>query len=512
MQSLISASIINTVAGMGSLVAGLFSTILIARILGADGTGSTAFALWLVFSATALADRGTPSILLRYMARGSDKRGSDTRGSDAGTSGSGLLRALYPRFLWPTVVVFACFVIYAVWAGQTETSDAGLLWAVTAIIFLIYAHGNLAIGAARGLGQFSQVARYTAIGCFLQIPAVIAGAYFFGAPGAMLGYLVRHLPQGLAVRHYLEVKPRPSQDAVTDQMRRYGRNSWISGGLHVFVRTRIEFLFIGWFFTITEVGYFAAGMTFNSLVIQLAMFMLAGLTPGFGRLHDTENDAQFALSYQRALRWMSLFLMPACFGGAAVMPALLPLVFGSEFVPAVHMSIVLTLFTVAQALALIPMAAMQARERDQTMLHAAAISAVVLIALNLAITPFYGGEGAAWVRAGVNIVTLAWLLWHNQKHLKLPAPLSGLARISLASALCAGAAYGLLLVVPGLAGLCIAIPAGALVYLLALRLLRAIPNGDIDSLTTSLRKALPGRLAGIAVSLARLLRTPQPAN
>ena len=502
MQSLISASIINTVAGMGSLVAGLVSTILIARILGADGTGSTAFALWLVFSATALADRGTPSILLRYMGRG----------SDTGTSGSGLARALYPSFLWPTIAAFACFLIYAVWAGLTETPGAGLLWAVTAVIFLIYAHGNLAIGAARGLNRFPEIARHTALGCILQIPVIAAGAYFFGVPGAMLGYLVRHLPQGLAIRSYLENKTDSAQNTVTDQMWRYGRNSWIASALHVFVRTRIEFLFIGWFFTITEVGYFAAGMTFNSLIIQFAMYMLAGITPGFGRLHDTDNDAQFALSYQRALRWMSLILMPACFGGAAIMPELLPLMFGSEFVPAVHMSVVLTLFTFAQALSLIPLASIQAREKDQTMLYATAISAVILIGLNLAITPFYGGEGAAWVRAGVNIVTLAWLLWHGQKHLRLPAPLSGMLRIGFAAALCAGAAYGLLLIIPGLAGLCIAIPAAALTYLLALRVLRAIPNGDIDSLTTSLRRALPERASRIAVFLARMLRTPSPAS
>jgi len=502
MQSLISASIINTVAGLGSLVAGLVSTVLIARILGADGTGSTAFALWLVFSATALADRGTPSILLRYLARE----------GDTGSSGGGLARALYPRFLWPMLAVIAGFVIYAVRAGLTETLEAGLLWAITAVIFLVYANGNLAIGAARGLNRFPEIARYTALGCLLQIPAVAAGAYLFGVPGAMLGYLVRHLPQGLAIRKYLKVNPGVAQTTVTDQMRRYGRNTWISGALNVFVRTRIEFLFIGWFFTITEVGYFAAGMTFNSLIIQFAMYMLAGITPGFGRLHDTGKDAQFALTYQRALRWMSLILMPACFGGAAIMPALLPLMFGSDFVPAVQMSVVLTLFTIPQALTLIPLSAIQAREKDQTMLYATAVSAVILIVLNLAITPFFGGEGAAWIRAGVNVLTLAWLLWHGQKYLKLPAPVSGLARIGIAAALCAAAAYGLLLIIPGLAGLCIAIPAAAVIYLLALRVFRAIPNGDIDSLTTSLRKALPGRVAGIAVSLARLLRTPQPAN
>lgn len=502
MHSLISASIINTVAGMGSLVAGLVSTVLIARLLGADGTGSTAFALWLVFSATALADRGTPSILLRYIARTSNSDGS----------AGGLTRALYPMFLWPMIAVFFGFLLYAGWAALTETTEAALLWAVTAVIFLVYANGNLAIGAARGLNQFPEIARHTALGCLLQLPVIAAGAYFFGIPGAMLGYLVRHLPQGLAIRGYLAIKSDPANNVVTDQMRRYGRNSWIASTLNVFVRTRIEFLFIGWFFTITEVGYFAAGMTFNSLIVQFCMYMLAGITPGFGRLHDTENDAQFALSYQRALRWMSLILMPACFGGAAIMPELLPLMFGSEFTPAIHMSVVLTLFTFAQALAMVPLAAIQAREKDQTMLNATAISAVVLIALNLAITPFFGGEGAAWVRAGVNMLTLAWLLQHGQNVLRLPAPLSSLTRIGFAAILCAGAAYGLLLVAPGLAGLCIAIPVGALVYLVALRLLRAIPNGDIDSLTTSLRKALPHRIAGIAVTVARLLRAPQPAG
>lgn len=466
-------------------------------MFGAEGTGHVAFALWLIFSAGVIADRGTPAMLVRYIAK-----------THAPDREDPLTRALYPRFLWPAMGLLVCFLTYAILAWRVAQNGEPILWAFTGVTFLVYAHGAASIAAAQGLGRFTDAARRTVLGSLLQVPAIVIGAYFLGPAGAMLGHLVRHLPQGLGWRKYWspgEVAP----GTITSQMQRYGRNAWISGTINILVRTRVEFVFIGWFFSITEVGYFAAGMTFVSMIQQLTVFMLAALVPKFSQLQDRGDSSQFAVTYQRVLRWMCILLLPISFGGAAIMSDLVPLLFGSDFTPAIRTSAVLSLFMFAQSLSLIPFAALLAREKDQYHSMASALIGVFLIVLNLAVTPFFGGEGAAWVRGLVNFAALGLLFWFLDQRLELSPGLGRLMRVALAAGLCAAAAYGSLMVLQGAFGLIAAVTSGALVYLFSLRIFRAIPAEDIASLTASLRHALPGPLAKIAVAISVWLQAPQ---
>lgn len=110
MYSLLKSSLVNTLSGVISLAAGFGTTVLIARLLGAEGTGLTALGLWLVFSGYALANRGIPSIVLRYLARTTTPDGK----------GPNLVRQLYGRFIWPVLLTGLAFVAY----GFSPYADA----------------------------------------------------------------------------------------------------------------------------------------------------------------------------------------------------------------------------------------------------------------------------------------------------------------------------------------------------------------------------------------------------
>ncbi|MBN9668755.1 lipopolysaccharide biosynthesis protein [Roseibium aggregatum] len=494
MKSLISAGFFVSAAGITSLAAGLVSSIAIARILGAEGTGLTALALWVALTAFAVANLGIPSTILRYISRiGKDE--SETRG---------FLRTLYGPYVVSLTLFTGAFFLYASWEFYEVNLNTAFVWFFAGLIFLAYSHGLLVIVSDHGLGHFHRTAWKTAAGCALQIPVTIAGALLFGPAGAMFGYLARHLPQMFGLSKYLR-GGASEPVAISDQMRRYSRSIWASELLDQLVKTRIEFIFIGWFFSITELGFFAAGITFSSLILQLSVYLAAGLTPGFGKLYDDDAMDQLRLSYDRTLRWLTMLLLPISLGGAAIMSELIPLAFGQDFTATVPIAEILVLFSLPQALSSVPLAAMLALENDRKLLFINGVTVLVLVALNLTLTPIFGGIGAAWIRGVVGLSSFLWLIHHCRHALGFRISLAPYLRILVSGLACAGAAFVILREVHGVPGLAIAIPAGALAYLIALRLTKAIPGAEIEIMRDLLGKVTPAHLRKHALRLVSIL-------
>jgi hypothetical protein len=118
--------------------------------------------------------------------------------------------------------------------------------------------------------------------------------------------------------------------------------------------------------------------------------------------------------------------------------------------------------------------------------------------------PWYGGEGAALVRLIAFTVMCVLMGFRMEFEGSMRGMFITVAKVSAASALCAAAAYGFVHVLPGVPGLVSAIIAGILVYILALRLLNAVPQDDID-IMQQIAGRLPGRAHPIAVHALALL-------
>jgi len=94
---------------------------------------------------------------------------------------------------------------------------------------------------------------------------------------------------------------------------------------------------------------------------------------------------------------------------------------------------------------------------------------------------------AAWARAAIQVSAVAFGTWFLFYRLRLPLPFRDLAKLLLAAVLCGAAARACLLLMPGAVALLVAIPAGAAVYIVSIRFLRALPAGDIDRLRAMIR-------------------------
>ncbi|TYC49277.1 oligosaccharide flippase family protein [Rhodobacterales bacterium] len=483
MQSILSASLFVSASGLISMVGGFLSSVIIARLLGADGTGLTAMALWVAITGAILAGRGYPAIILRYISR--HKQAPDSQNN--------LVRKLYKKYILLVLLITLGFLLYGLYDYFTIGLSNAMVWAIAGVICLLYAQGHFVIAADHGLGHFHKTAQKTAIGCLLQIPVTIFGAYFLGPAGAMLGYLVRHTPQALGLTEYKPKAGAPDIE-VTPQMISYGNSNWLSILLDTLVKTRVEFLFIGYFFTVVEVGYFAVGVTFSSLILQLSLYLAAGLTPGFGKLFDDNATEQLQISYDRSIRWLCMLLMPVSFGGAVIMPELIPLAYGAEFAPAIPIAAILVFSSLPQALASVPLSAMLAFEKDRKLLYCNSIAAFTLITLNLVFTPMFGGLAAALIRGIIGLFTFLWLVHHCHSRLGLKINLASQARVLVSGLACAACAGFVVLEVGGVTGMVLAVVSSAVIYVLALRLTRSIPAEELVLIEKVMNSYVPARL------------------
>ncbi|WP_299809893.1 lipopolysaccharide biosynthesis protein [uncultured Roseibium sp.] len=494
MQSILSASFFVSASGLMSMIAGFFCSIVIARLLGAEGTGLTALASWVAITGAIVAGRGIPAIILRYISRKKETPEDQT----------GLVTQLYRKYIRLVLIVCFSFLLYGLYDYFTIDINNAFVWAIAGLICLAYAQGHFVVAADHGLGHFHRTAQKTAIGCALQIPTTIAGAFFLGPAGAMLGYLARYVPQAVGLRDYRS-KSGTADVEITDQMVRYGQSNWISVLLDTLVKTRVELLFIGYFFTVVEVGYFAAGVTFSSLILQLSLYLAAGLTPSFGKFFDDGATEQLKVSYDRSIRWLTLLLLPVSLGGAVIMPELIPLAYGSDFLPAIPVAYTLVLFSLPPALSSVPLSAMLAFEKDRKILYINGLAAFILITLNLIFTPMFGGLAAALIRGATGLATFLWLIYHCHTRLGLNINLNSLARTLVSGLACALCAYLVLAELGGLSGVLLAIPVAAVVYLIALRITKSIPGEELEIVGTALNTYTPTRFRALVKPVIAVL-------
>lgn len=486
MQSMLGSSLLNAAAGLLSLVAGFGSSVIVARLLGVEGAGIVAYALWIMTVATLLSDFGMPQAVLRFIGQADGAAGARP----------GLVRTLTRRFVLTTSTLAAFILGYAAWLELSGAGHASLIWIATAALFLSYAYSTMSLGAAQGLARFRESSLNTAIGCLLQPLLVALGALLLGPAGAIFGHAFRHLPQALCLRRYLSPASE-GIEPVTAPMVAYARNSWISGGLTALLGSRVELAIIGLFFNLTAVGHYAIASTMAGMVIQLSYFLVAPLVPLFSHHHDRGDRPALTTAYRRSLLGLALVLAPVCFGGAAISPVLIPVLFGADFTDSVGIAVILLAFIFASAMITVPYRMMLAHERSGTVLRFALWEGVVCIALLFAAVPTFGTVGAAWVKGLTGCVSCLVYFWYCHRRLGVSCDAVALLKVLVAAGACAAAARACIWWMPGLPGMVVGIVAGAIAYALGLALLRAVPAEERRMVAELASARLPAPVAGI---------------
>jgi O-antigen/teichoic acid export membrane protein len=487
--SIMSNSVINAAAGLLLLVSGFGSSVIVARLLGPEANGTIAFALWLAATGALIAELGTGVLLLRLLpqlrAQGAD---------DKARRGFAAYLALPVAFA--TTILVGLFWAFC-WFGGTEwigSTPAAI--ALTGVLLFIQSIGSLTKNYLIGEQRLRTLFCFTGIVSALQIGVVLAGAYFHGVEGALIGYIagqsvfflysVRIL---LAAPNNAGHSPRSLAGSSTILFFEFVLTS-------VFL-TRPELVFLQNFHGAQQVGFYAVALTLTNLALQLPIQLTGSLIPFYvERQRAGEEDASAEI-FAGVVRNFAYITFPLCFGLAAIATPLVLSVYGSAFEPAGLIVAIMAVGAPAAVFIQLVTQYLYAMDRMKYRLAISGLGAVLMVGGCLLVVPQWGGIGAAVIRDLVFLAMGVALLWSIRLKKESRTLTIAIVKIAVAGALCGLAALAMTRMLPGASGLIAGIIAGAVVYGAMLRLLAAVPKQDAEILDHLLGR-LPSELGRLA--------------
>lgn len=497
-------SALNAIAGLSTTIGGVLSTVLVARLLGVEGSGVVAFATFVVTVAVVLTDLGLAGALARYLP--------ELRMRGENDAASALTRYLLVRLLIVLAAMAACFAVYAAsvsWRHPSPLpvradtySSSVAFWIIVGSTCLVQGLAAFFYGYLKGTQAFGRLATLMAAGGALQVAATLIGGWFFGLAGALTGALLGHLiPACLVVT--MAAGTRTVSPELKGRVNRFALESWGSYLVTAFAWSRMEIFFLELSWGPDAAGLFAVSLTLANLATQAPMLLTGALLPYLSQHATGPTAGKAREAYGAGMRLMAFIVFPASFGVAAIAPRLMPTLFGAEFTPAVPTAMILVSAAAFSSSASVALTYLFAMERTRVVLATGALGAVLSILVGLTLVPLYGPTAAAIGRGAIQLMVVAAAVWYIDRRLKVRAPYGSLGRLMAAALICGMTAFLVLMAIPGLAGLAAAISAGAIAYVVAVKVLKGLPPDDVERLVAAAHAVLPHVLRGPAVAVLR---------
>ncbi len=459
----------------------LIAQIIIARLLGPDGTGRIAYLVWLIEIANLLICFGLPSSLTRYLA--------ELHGQRKGAQASRFAQWVFVRYLILAILGSAVVGVFFVFSSQYVDSKSVL--PLLMVLFLVRGLELINQADLTGRQQFDRLARVNIAAAVVLVIGVAAGTFWFGLTGVLYGYIAGALIPAVYSFTILRGFAFRWQMAADLHRRvwKFSFHIWLAMLASTFVWSRMEIFFLERYWDVHEVAMFTVGLTFTVMIYQVAMMFSGAFMAHFAHLVGGDGHDVIRRQYQTATRLMALAIVPMAFGGAGIMPALLPLLFGADFAPAVPVAMVLTA-TSALAFSLIGSNLVYAKERSGFIAISGFAGAILSVAAGVWIVSRFGVWGAAWSRLFVQGSVVVATTWFIVRRLHCPCPLVALGRTAVAAGLCGLAAWCVIRLVPHpISALALAVPTGIAVYALGVKFLRVLGPEEMRQL-----KRVAGRL------------------
>jgi len=471
-KGILGNSFLNGAAGMLQLGSGFLCSIAVARLLGPEANGVVASALWLVTTGALVAELGTGVLLLKmlpqFAARGFDEKRR---------------LGFAAHLIRPVIAASICLtLLYALSYHEKGVFGWGrpdaVIAAIIGALLLVQSIGSFTKNYLIGEQELTSFFWLSIAVSLIQTIFVIFLAMNYGIAGALVGYLTAQLPSFFKA---LQIAARRSDNC--DVSTRYlASSSFVliaDFTLTAVFLTRPEFFFLEHFAGTESIGFYAIALSVTNIALQLPIQLTGSLLPFYSQAIESEAGHVSQESFQGVIRCIAYVTMPMCFGLAAISNSLITSLFGAAFAPASEITRLLLLSVPAYVLWQICSLYLLSMDRAGARLQITILGSVAMIAGGAMFIPSYGDDGAALVRSGaITIMAIAMTFFIKQKHFNL-AFLLTMLRIMIASCVCALVAWYLTSIVPGFAGVLVAVPAGMIVYAIVMLLIGALPETDL---------------------------------
>lgn len=386
-------------------------SILLARLLGPEGYGVYAFALAVVMLLALPTQAGLPTLLVREVAR-YDADGDWSRLT-------GLLRRGNQAVALLALAVASVAAVIAIARGSALSAEerATFLWALCLVP--LYSLGNLRGAALRGLrrvisGQFPEYVVRPGVfaGCLLASLAVFGTA---GGPDGGIGpaeAMALHASAALvAFLVGVALLRGGLPDAARSAARRYDSRTWLRSLLPLtllagisMINNQMDVVLLGLLSTDAEVGIYRAALSASMPVVFALSAVNLVVAPHFSRLFAGGDLA----GLQRLVTWSARVAagvaVPAGLLLALFGTPLLGFVFGEPFAAGGAALAILVAGQLVNAMAgsVGNLLNMTGHERETVL--GVGVAAAANLALNVALIPSWGMEGAATATAASLVV------------------------------------------------------------------------------------------------------------
>ena len=458
----------NTMLGFASgaavALAGFVGNAVVARLLGPERLGVFAYVVWCVTVAATVAAVGIDVVQQRFLP--------NLRAEGRGEEADGLIGATTRVALVSMTVVGLALIGYLVGPGKGALAGTSpdVVIAVAAVWFVLWKLGDLYLFYLRGEQRFGEVAKLSAVSALLKVVMFAAGAWLFGIPGALVGYIAGSLLPASRVFRLLGKKPRVAP-SLRREVVRFALGSWAVGVIGSLVFGRTQVVFLEHYSGLTAVGLFAAAVTIAEMAVQLPPMLLSALLPRFSEQHGMGAHEHMVRLYRTTTALIAMVIVPLCLGLAAVASVLIPALFGGDFAAAVPASAVLLIAAAISSLGVSTLYLLYSTGKTALLVISNAAGLVLTIVLGFLLIPRFGLMGAAWSRGVAQVLVVLVETWYVTVKLGFRPPYRVLGALSVAAVAQAAVAYAITTQWGSSVSLAVSIPAAFVVYLIALRTL-----------------------------------------
>ncbi len=468
----------NIIGLLGSVVL----SVIIARYLGPKNLGAYHLVLWAVSIAMLFVNLGIAMSLKKHVA---EFQGRNDRRSIAG-----LINFLIRIRVTVALAVTSVLIIFSgVIAGYFNLPVARqyLIWA--AIPILPSALGEIFSASLQGIQKYHYSTAIslvvTPLSFILSLAALLAG---YGIVGLMIVPVFITII-GVVVNYWaarreglLDWSVRLPRD-VRSGIARFNLGIIALNFLDTIVWQRSEVFFLAKFRTVQEVGFYSLAFGFTEKTVSFfASAIINVLIPIHSKAFGAKDHGAMQRIYEKSIQYLAMVSLPVAIGGAVLADRIVLKMYGTEYLPIAVAMPILFLSSAAGRIGGAFASVMYSANMVRIKIYTALIWGTINIALDLLLIPRHGVMGAVIANSATQLTgvfTGPFIIYYL---FRFVFPIAVFLRV-LAGALTMGGAVWLLKdLLPGTVGLIALVAIGAMIYLMAVVLFRAVSLEDIEVL------------------------------
>jgi O-antigen/teichoic acid export membrane protein len=457
-----------------TLVCTLLTTVAIARVIGPTRLGYFNLIFWLTSITCSVGSLGIPLTTFKYM------------GEFLGGGQKELACAVFFYNLWAQTAIACALTVIGMIAAFTIVDPAYRLCCVLLVLSMVPNMITFVPSQANSAAEDAALnTRGAFVGATVYVVAVAAslllGWNLVGIAAGVLLYrtaelAVKILPVFKAMKTVSRV-PLPA-----DIRKRMFSFSGLSTGLmilQIVIWDRSDIIFLKLLQPdIRQLAFFSVCFSVADRLMRMPQTFANALSATQMAEYGRDKDRLFRMT-SKASTYVLLGALPILIGLASIGGPFIRVMYGSQYLPAIPVFIVVALLSIPKAILTPAQTLLYSAEDLGFVLKWGCVAAAMNVLLDIALIPSYGALGAAWAN-GVAQTFAALTIW-GRVLVRYPVRIDRPVLLRLAAATLAMAIVVLgIVAIPfsPLMKLSVAVPAGAIVFLITSRMFAVLQKDD----------------------------------